>query len=197
MPQGTVLLLGDAVRLAYQDRVASILGEDGLRCTRPGASTGDSRDLARQVDRLIDEHQPDLACFGCGRVARESVLAGGADAPALAGYEADLLHIAEALRRFCGRQVVFVTAPPVDAEGYVRAGGEGGADGARELAHAIEAGNHVAIGLMGELNIGVADVHAELARHGEGAYGDDGVALSPAGVELAARVVAHAVLGVV
>ena len=50
---------------------------------------------------------------------------------------------------------------------------------------------------MGDLNIAVADLHHEAARHDDDALGPDGVALTGLGVEMAARVVATGIYGVI
>jgi hypothetical protein len=134
-------------------------------------------------------------------------------------FEAQLLRISEACRRWCGRQVAFVTTPPIHpgrfaaawngrSSGMGRAGGallNGGlahdhssaSDAAFSLNRAITQYNQGAMNLLSELNIMVIRLHDALEPYLDECIAEDGVSLSPAGVERAAAVVATGILGVV
>ncbi|HYE01710.1 MAG TPA: hypothetical protein VD963_00605 [Phycisphaerales bacterium] len=198
MHRGTVLLVGDSVRVAYQPRLSALLSEDGLRVVAPQASTGNCRTCRDQAQAWIEEHMPDIACFSCGQhAAEQTTTVLEREEVSLDEYEHDLLGLVETFRRFCGRQVVFVTMPPVHAE-RLAAGlaVPDAADLTRRLNRTIAQYNELALVLMGQMNVAVCDLHAELRRDLDAALGDDGVSLTPAGIEIAARAVAKEIYGV-
>lgn len=203
MAKARVLLLGDDLHLSFRERLSRMLSEDGLEVVGPAASCGDAAALAEGAAGWAAQFGPDLACFGCGPWPTESLVAavaGGRVAQSvepisLSTFERSLMETVRALGQTCGRQVVYCTTPPVH-EGRL-----GEASGERDVAHAINGWiaqyNQIATGLMGELNVAVADLHHELARFDSDALGEDGVRLTAAGVEIAARVVATGIYGVI
>ena len=204
MARARVLLLGDSARLAVQDRLAKLLTEDGLEVVGPAATCGDAPALAAGVAARADEFKPDIACFGCGPWATEHLLrvvnAGGAEAAAfeplpMADFERALMDTVTALQRWCGRQVVYYTTPPVHPGRVSKVSGS--ADFGHHVNRWIAEYNQQATGLLGELNVGHADVYHDLAPHDEDGLAADGVTLTSAGVEIAARVMAKGIYGVV
>ncbi len=206
MPSARVLLLGDAIRVSYHDRVAQIVLPDGLTVVGPAASTGNSRACREGAEAWVAEYQPDVACFSCGPHAAEDSHAldgqgrsGGsvAEPVSLPEYEEDLLRITEALRRRCGRQTVFVTMTPVLPERFAASHpGPGGSDLARSLNRSIAQYNELAIVLMGQLNVMVTRLCHEIGPRADECFGPDGVLLTPEGVERAAQAVANGVYAV-
>jgi hypothetical protein len=204
MATSRVLVLGDALRLSFQDRLARLVSEDGLEVVGPAASCGDAQRLAEGAEGWATQFTPDLAAFGCGPWAAEtlaSAIAAGAawsdrlDPLSLPAFEQSLMETVRALTRACGRQVVYWTTPPVH-EARVSA-----ATGDRDAGHRINAWiaqyNQLATSLMGELNVAIADLHHDAARHDDDALGPDGVSLTEAGIEMAARIVATGLYGVI
>lgn len=204
MATSRVLVLGDALRLSFQERLARLVSEEGLEVVGPAASCGDAQRLADGAESWAAEFSPDLAAFGCGPWAAETLAAavgaGAAwsdrlDPMSLPSFERSLMETVRALTRICGRQVVYWTTPPVH-EGRV-----GAVTGDRDAGHRINAWiaqyNQIATGLMGELNVAVADIHHEAARFDDDALGPDGVGLTGVGVEMAARIVATGIYGVI
>jgi hypothetical protein len=193
MTQATVLFLADRVHGAYARRLAEALAPDGLSLRRDDEPARSIDDLAERADALLASHQPDIACMACGPWSAPPP----ADLLPLATYERSLLRCAESLRRFCGRQVVYVTTPPVDAARFASASGAPDPDGAVVLNRAIAQHNQAAAALMAELNIPVADLHRELLRAGADAFAPGGIDLSDAGAALAAETVARGIRGLI
>jgi hypothetical protein len=209
MPHAHVLLLGDALRVAYQSRVKELLAEDGMTCAWPEGSCGSSRACREGAEGWLREHRPDIVVFGCGPHAAEETHAvhieqGCEPCCSLGEFELDLASLAQVLRRHCGRQVVYVTTPQLHVERFARwrerqsggAGGEDGRDLAESINSCIDQYTEMAKVLMGEFNVMVADLHHDLAPFLEECIGDDGWSLSSSGVERAARTVAAGVLAV-
>jgi hypothetical protein len=209
MPDLHVLLLGDSLRLSYQARVKTLLAQDGLTLDGPAGSTGNSRACREGAEAWLNTYRPDLVCFAAGPHAADDAhliaTTGGRLEPVdLADYEGDILHLGELFRRHCGRQVVFVTMPPVHVERFVAAHARHGAgtaaagrDLAQSLNRSIKQYNDLAFTLLGQLNIMVTRLGDLLSPRADDCLADDGVHLSPAGVELAARMVVGGILGVV
>lgn len=204
MPNLSVLLLGDAHRLSYQEHVRDLLAEDGLRGQWPAESTGDSAACRAGIEAWIGAFKPDIVCLSCApHAAEESHHQRARETVSVSDYEADLLRIGDACRRWCGRQVVFVTTPPVHPARFAGAGAQTPADTpavldtARSLNRTIKQYNEGAMHLLSQLNIMVVRLCNALEPYLDECIGDDGVSLSPAGVERAARVVATGILGVV
>src|SRR5258705_8308084 len=109
MPAPSVLFIADQVHAAYAPRLAGVLKDDGVSLQSTDSIAGID-DLADRADALLAQHQPDIACFACGPWIGHP----GGDTLSLATFERPLLRSAESLRRWCGRQVVYVTTPPVE-----------------------------------------------------------------------------------
>lgn len=195
MPDMKVLLLGDAIRLSYQDRVAEILAEDGLRVIPLDTTTGHSSRCAELVSDLAESHDPDVACFSAGPYAAEDLHNITEDDLIPFGrFECDICRIADILRRYAGRQVAFITTPPIHVDRFAsRHPGDDGYDLAFHHRRHIEEYNELAIGLMAEMNIYVTDLYHDLSPHVDEALGEDGVELSESGRRLAAEIVARGV----
>ena len=196
-------MLGDSTRLTYQDRLSRLVSEEGLEVVGPGGSTGDAAGLAAGAEAWVEEFKPDITCFACGPWPTEALLRvvasrDGLDAfepGSLGDFDRGLMDAVAALQRWCGRQLVYVTTPPVHEERLGRVCGD--PDFGRRLNSWIAQYNQQAVSLLGQLNVGAADLYHEISRYDDDALADDGVTLSPAGVELAARVAAKGIYGVV
>ena len=199
-----VLVLGDSLLLAFRARLATRVGDEGLEVVGPGSTCGDAASLGQGIEAWAGDFAPDIAAFGCGPWAMEMLVEAVAvgeqwaerlEPLPLSTFEHALMETVRVLTRFCGRQVVYWTTPPIHERRI------GSVTGDRDAGHRINAWiaryNQIATGLMGELNVSMADLHHEVARFDEDALGPDGADLSPMGIELAARVVASGVFGVI
>lgn len=204
MARERVLLLGDAVRVAYHGRLTGLLAAEGFTVVGPLESTGDCLALADGIEWRLREFGPDVACFACGAIAAEAIAAWstgreaqGPEFVPMAMHERSLLRIAELLRGSCGQQVVYVTSPPVDVGRCGASMGPLGRDAAEVIDRSIKQYNEQAMTLMGALNVSVADLHREIARAGSECFGEGGVGLSERGIEVGAQAVAKGIFGVI
>lgn len=202
MPRAKVLLLGDSLRVACQFRVRELLEVDGMDVVWPGASTGDAGSLSEMVEALIGAHQPDMACFSAGLAARELygefARAGEPTSATLETYEQGVLRVAESLRRFCGRQVVFVGALHVhEARFGLTIDDPEVTELGRRLNRRIDQFNRVAFEVLGRVNVMSTGLERRVGAHLDEAIGADGVSLSVAGVERVAGALADGVYSVV
>lgn len=204
MAQARVLLLGDSARVAIQGRLARLLTEDGLEVVGPTASCGGAPALAEGAAAWAEEFKPDIACFGCGPWATEDLLrvvtAGGPEVAAfeplpLGDFERALMDTVMVLQRWCGRQVVYYTTPPVHPARVSQFSGS--ADFGHHVNRWIAEYNQLATELLGTLNVGHGDVFHDLSPHDESGLAADGITLTPEGVEIAARVMSKAIYGLV
>jgi hypothetical protein len=198
MQRSRVILFGDASRLGYRERLTAMLAEDGLSVVGPADGGADGQAQAQGAEAWLDEFAPDIACFSSNPFQPGAFQNGVADADPtpMPAYESGLLRLVMLLQRRCGRQVVFVTAPPVHQDRFHAAGnGHAGSDAARRFNHALTQYNQLATILLGQLNVCVANLAQEIARYHDDAFAPDGVSLSPCGVELAAHAVAKGIYG--
>ncbi|MBC7835379.1 MAG: hypothetical protein H7Y88_09815 [Phycisphaerales bacterium] len=196
MHRGTVLHIGDSFHLTYRARLAELLAADQISLVAPPHSTGDAASLAALVEHLIAQYQPDIALFAAGPHAIEHTIASlEAEPTSFSNYERDLGDAALHLQRFCGRQVIFIPSPPVYPS-LLAAAHNIAADLAVRLNRTITQYNQIAVGLMGPLNIGVADLHSTLERNLDHSIAHDGLSLSPGGIEVAAHIAARGVYSV-
>jgi hypothetical protein len=199
VPGHRVLMIGDSLVVAARARAAEILGQDGLSVVWAEASTGDAEALAAAVERLVAAFEPDLACFGAGLASREAYADLGArpelEARDFDGYETALVEIADRLRRFCGRQVVFVGAGPVQEARFSAAHGD--PDLGRKVNARVASFNRVAFEALGRVNVMTKGLERSLGPRVDEAVGPDGLTLTASGIELAASDLADAVYSVV
>lgn len=193
-----VLLLGDSCRLAYQRRVAEVLHADSLAVLFPEASTGRAACLEDELETYLGRFDPDIVCFAATPLAREELLL-GEEAPetdSASTYRMQLLRVAQRCQRQCGRQVVFVSLAPVDAEGLSRHGPAWARARASSLLNELTTADRVAVELMAELNVMTVDVRRTLSPRADEMLERDGVTISPAGAAMLGDAVASGIYAV-
>ncbi len=193
-----ILLLGDTARLAFQRHVAEALRADGLAVVFPEASTGRAACLEDTLETYLDRFDPDMVCFAAAPMAREELLmpSPAPEPEAASMYRSQLQRIAERCVRRCGRQVVFVSMAPVDAERLARRGPAWARARATNLATELTAADQIGRELAAQLNVMTDDLDKALSPRLDEFLEADGVTLSGAGAAAAGEAVAGAVYGV-
>lgn len=187
-----VLLLGDSIRLAYQDRVAALLstereGDGPFDIVGPLESTGSSAQLAEQIEALWAEYEPDVVHWNAGLDDVVWFHAQGRNVIPVAEYGLNLQHIIDFLRPRVGGDIIFATTTPV--LGDEQQAGEG-----ERSNREIEEYNAAASEVMLQNDILINHLHGVI-REDDEAFLDpqDGTSLTAPGADAAAKAVAHAI----
>jgi hypothetical protein len=187
-----VLLLGDFIRLAYQPRVAELLAaEEGITLTvvGPPQSNGDSAQLAVDVDRWLDEVDPEAVHFNCGLEDVRWYGRENRNAVPIGDYELNLVRIVDACKAKVGGDVVFALTTPVDDKRQCdRPGGE-----FDRFNRDIEEYNIAAQEVMLAENVLINHLDRVIAERDDEYLEEDGISLTQAGVEAAARATAQCI----
>lgn len=193
-----VLLLGDSSRLAYQRRVADVLRADSLAVLFPEASTGRAACLDEELETYLDRFDPDIVCFAASPMAREELLLNdeAPDAQTLSLYRSQLQRVADRCIRRCGRQVVFVSLVPLDADRLARRGPAWARARASSLVNDLTTADRIGIDLMAQLNVMTVDMGRDVAPRADEVLAADGVGFSPEGAVLVGDAVARGIYAV-
>jgi len=184
-----VLLLGDFVRLAYQPRVAELLAaEEGitLAVVGPAESTGDSGALAGEIDRWLDEFDPEAVHLNCGLEDVRWYGKESRNAVSIGDYELNLVRIVDACKARVGGDVVFALTTAVDDKRQCDSPGSGFDRFNRD----IEEYNIAAQEVMLAENVLINHLDRVIAERDDEYLAQDGVSLTATGVEAAAKATA-------
>lgn len=187
-----VLLLGDFVRLACQPRISELLAaEEGitLKVVAPPESTGDSAQLADEIDRWLDEFDPEAVHFNCGLDDVRWYGGEGRNAVPIGEYGLNLVRIVDACKAKVGGDVVFALTTPVDDSRQCDVPGREFDRFNRD----IEEYNIAAQEVMLAEDVLINRLDRVIAERDDEFLAEDGVSLSPAGIEAAARATASCI----
>ncbi len=189
-----VLLLGDFIRLAYQRRVGELLGaeeEITLTVVAPTQSTGDSAELAGDIDRLLEEFKPEAVHFNCGLEDVQWYGKENRNAVSIGEYELNLVRIVDACKAKVGGDIVFALTTPVDDKRQCDCPEVN--RGFDRFNRDIEEYNIAAQEVMLAENVLINHLERVIRERDDEYLGEDGVSLTPSGIEAAAKATAHCI----
>ncbi|MDE2732973.1 MAG: SGNH/GDSL hydrolase family protein [Gemmatimonadota bacterium] len=183
-----VVLIGDSIRMGYQDHVVSQLA-DRAEVWVPGENGGDSRNVLAHLDQWIFSRQPDLVHVNYGLHDLKRAF-GAASAIPLDEYERNVSQILQRLQRELNGAVVWATTTPVDENWHHQN------KGFDRLEADVEAYNAAARAVAVDLGVPIDDLFAVVEREGKARLlTQDGVHFTAEGSQLLGRVVAECVWG--
>jgi len=188
MPQHRVLLLGDAIRLAYEPLVKLKLeAADGgsIEVVGPPESTGDSRQLAEHIDDLLTQYDPDAVHFNAGLEDVKWSRAERHNSTPIGEYEMNLQRVVDACKRGVGGDVIFALTTPVNDDLQCDIEGQDWDRCNRE----IEEYNIAAQQIMLADDVLINHLDRVIAERDDEFLAEDGVSLTETGIEAAADAV--------
>ncbi len=183
-----VILIGDSIRMGYQDHVASQLA-GRAEVWAPEQNGGDSRKVLAHLDPWVLVRQPNLVHVNCGLHDLKRAFGAASEVP-LAEYERNVRQILQRLQRVLNGAVVWATTTPVDEAGHHQN------KGFDRLEADVEAYNAAACAVAEDLGVPIDDLFAVVQRAGKAQLlTQDGVHFTAAGSQLLARAVAECIWG--
>ena len=183
-----VVLIGDSIRMGYQDHVASELA-DRAEVWVPEENGGDSRNVLAHLDQWVFSRQPDLVHVNCGLHDLKRAFGAESEVP-LDEYERNVRQILQKLQRELNGAVVWVSTTPVDENLHHQN------KGFDRLEADVDAYNAAACAVAEDLGVPIDDLFAVVEREGKARLlTQDGVHFTEEGSQLLGRVVAKCVWG--
>ena len=181
-----VVLIGDSIRMGYQDHVASQLA-GRAEVWAPEPNGGDSRNVLVHLDQWALSRQPNLVHVNCG--LHDLKRAFGAESEvSLAEYERNVRQILQRLQRELNGAVVWATTTPVDETWHHQN------KGFDRLEADVEAYNAAARAVAEDLGVPIDDLFAVVQREGKTRLlTQDGVHFTTEGSQLLGRAVAECI----
>ena len=180
-----VVLIGDSIRMGYQNHVASQLA-DRAEIWVPKENGGDSRKVLAHLDQWVLARQPDLVHVNCGLHDLKRAFGEESEVP-LDEYERNVRQILQRLQRELD-VVVWATTTPVDENWHHQN------KGFDRLEADVEAYNAAARAVAEDLGVPIDDLFAVVEREGKAQLlTQDGVHFTEEGSQLLGRVVAECV----
>ena len=182
-----VVLIGDSIRMGYQDHVASQLA-GRAEIWVPEENGGDSRKVLAHLDQWVLARQPDLVHVNCGLHDLKRAFGAESEVP-LDEYERNVRQILQRLQRELD-VVVWATTTPVDENWHHQN------KGFDRLEADVDAYNAAARAVAEDLDVPIDDLFAVVEREGKARLlTQDGVHFTEEGSQLLGRVVAECVWG--
>ncbi len=183
-----VVLIGDSIRMGYQDHVASQLA-GRAEVWVPEENGGDSRNVLAHLDQWVLARQPDVVHVNCGLHDLKRAFGAGSEVP-LAEYERNVREILQRLQRELNGAVVWATTTPVDENWHHQN------KGFDRLEADVEGYNAAARAVAVDLGVPIDDLFAVVEREGKAQLlTQDGVHFTEEGSQLLGRAVAECVWG--
>ncbi len=183
-----IVLIGDSIRMGYQDHVASQLA-DRAEVWVPEENGGDSRNVLAHLDQWVFSRQPDLVHVNCGLHDLKRAFGAKSSVP-LDEYEGNVRQILQKLQRELDGVVVWATTTPVDENWHHQN------KGFDRLEADVEAYNAAAHAVAEDIGVPIDDLFAVVEREGKARLlTQDGVHFTEEGSQLLGRVVAECVWG--
>ena len=184
-PRKNVILIGDSIRIGYQDVVRSAL--DGIAAVgRPDENGGNTRNVLAHLEDWAISRRPDVVHVNCG-LHDLRVMRGDADnfVP-LAEYGANVERIITGIRERTGAAVIWATTTAINEVRHRSA-----KDWTRSEADVVRY-NRAAAEVCERLGAPVDDLYAVVMEAGrDSILGPDGVHFTPEGYRLLGEAVAR------
>ena len=181
-----IVLIGDSIRMGYQDHVASQLA-GRAEVWVPEENGGDSRNVLAHIDQWVLARQPDLVHVNCGLHDLKRAFGAESEVP-LDEYERNVRQILYRLQRELNGAVVWATTTPVDENWHHQN------KGFDRLEADVDAYNAAARAVAVDLGVPIDDLFAVVEHEGKARLlTQDGVHFTEEGSHLLGRVVAECV----
>ena len=183
-----IVLVGDSIRMGYQDHVASQLA-GRAEVWVPEANGGDSRNVLAHLDQWILARQPDLVHVNCGLHDLKRAFGAASSVP-VDEYGRNVRQILQRLQRELDGGVVWATTTPVDETWHHQN------KGFDRLEADVEAYNAAARAVAEDLGVPIDDLFAVVQQEGKARLlTQDGVHFTAEGSQLLGRAVAECIWG--
>ena len=183
-----VVLIGDSIRMGYQDHVVSQLA-GRAEVWVPKENGGDSCNVLAHLDQWIFARQPDVVHVNCGLHDLKRAF-GAESAVPLAAYERNVRQILQRLQRELNGAVVWATTTPVNENWHHQN------KGFDRLEADVDAYNAAARVVAEDIGVPIDDLFAVVESEGKARLlTQDGVHFTEEGSQLLGRVVAECVWG--
>ena len=181
-----IVLIGDSIRMGYQDHVVSQLA-GRAEVWAPEPNGGDSRNVLAHLDQWALSRQPDIVHVNCG--LHDLKRAFGAESEvSLAEYERNVRQILQRLQRELNGAVVWASTTPVDETWHHQN------KGFDRLEADVETYNAAARAVAEDLGVPIDDLFAVVQREGKTRLlTQDGVHFTTEGSQLLGRAVAECI----
>ena len=181
-----VVLIGDSIRMGYQDHVVSQLA-GRAEVWVPKENGGDSCNVLAHLDQWIFARQPDVVHVNCGLHDLKRAF-GAESAVSLVEYEGNVCQILQRLQRELNGVVVWASTSPVDENWHHQN------KGFDRLEADVDAYNAAARAVAVDLGVPIDDLFAVVEGEGKARLlTQDGVHFTEEGSQLLGRVVAECV----
>lgn len=186
MTKKSIVLIGDSIRMGYQDHVARELA-DQVEIWAPEQNGGDSRNVLAHLDEWVISRSPDLVHVNCGLHDLKRAFGEGQNVP-LEEYGHNVRQILAQLQSDFEGVVVWAQMTPVDEKLHHQNKGfdrfEADVDAYNEVARSVAVG----------LGVPVDDLFAVVEREGKARLlTPDGVHFTEEGSQILGRAVATCV----
>ena len=183
-----IVLIGDSIRMGYQDHVASQLaGRAEVWAPKPNG--GDSRNVLAHLDQWVLARQPDVVHVNCGLHDLKRAF-GAASAVPLDEYERNVRQILQRLQRELNGAIVWATTTPVDENWHHQN------KGFDRLEADVQAYNAAARAVAEDIGVPIDDLFAVVQQEGKARLlTQDGVHFTEEGSQLLGRAVAECIWG--
>jgi lysophospholipase L1-like esterase len=186
MTKKSIVLIGDSIRMGYQDHVARELA-DQVEIWAPEQNGGDSRNVLAHLDEWVISRAPDLVHVNCGLHDLKRAFGEGQNVP-LEEYGHNVRQILAQLQSDFEGVVVWAQTTPVDEKLHHQNKGfdrfEADVDAYNEVARSVAVG----------LGVPVDDLFAVVEREGKARLlTPDGVHFTEEGSQILGRAVATCV----
>ena len=183
-----VVLIGDSIRMGYQDHVISQLA-GRAEIWVPKENGGDSRNVLAHLDQWVFSRQPDLVHVNCGLHDLKRAFGAASSVP-VDEYGRNVRQILQRLQRELDGVVVWATTTPVDETWHHQN------KGFDRLEADVEAYNAAARAVAEDLGVPIDDLFAVVEREGKARLlTQDGVHFTEEGSQLLGRAVAECIWG--
>ncbi len=182
-----IILIGDSIRIGYQDVVRRELGARAQVWT-PDENGRDSRNVRAHLDAWLIARQPAVVHLNCGLHDLKREFGASTYQVPRAEYATNVRHILERAQRETRAHIIWATTTPVN-QAWHHANKE-----FDRFEVDVVAYNETAGAIACELGIAIDDLYAVVTRAGrDDLLLPDGVHYQPAGYELLGQSVAQAI----
>lgn len=183
----SIVLIGDSIRIGYQDTVRSVLDGWG-EVWAPDQNGGTSVNVLDHFDEWIVSRQPDILHVNCGLHDLKKDFGQDVATVPPDRYADNVRQILMRAQNETGATIVWALTTPVNQDRHHRT------KGFDRFEADVVAYNKVATGIAGELGVAVNDLHSAVCDEGrDGLLVHDGVHFSPRGYAFLGQMVADCI----
>ena len=185
MPE--VILIGDSIRMGYQDAVQQELG-GAATVWGPEENGGNSRNVLNHLDEWVLARKPDLVHVNCGLHDLKKEFDGSGPPVPLDEYEANVREILQRCKQGTEAVTVWATTTPVNEDWHHRT------KGFDRFEADVDAYNRAGLAVARDRGVTVSDLHEAVMRSGrDELLSEDGAHFTDEGYAVLGRTVAGCV----